>query len=133
METGHTGRGVQVLTASCNQDATLYGSKLLLGGKRKKTHISLFPLIHTYSISISVCIRVGDPFKVWLYVGSGAPGGRWRCTEGPQIGTLHCTVLHIVTLLLNVGAVAAEQYYMTRRSLHYDRVPCCPHSFRAYT
>ena len=82
-------------------------------GEKKKTHISLFPLIHTYSISISVCIRVGDPFKVWLYVGSGAPGGRWRCTEGPQIGTLHCTALHIVTLLLNVGAVAAEQYYMT--------------------
>ena len=56
---GHTGRGVGVLTAPCDQDTTPYGSKPLLwkrivyqtivGGKNeKKTNISPFPATHTY-------------------------------------------------------------------------------------
>ena len=56
---GHTGRGVWVLTAPCDQDTTPYGSKPLLwkrivyhtivGRKNeKKTNISPFPATHTY-------------------------------------------------------------------------------------
>ena len=71
--------------------------------------------------SLAICWLRGPGWEVAVHGGAA-----------DRHTTVHCA-LHIVTLLLNVGAVAAEQCYMTQISLHYDRVPCYPHSFRAYT